>query len=125
MWPPPVLPDTDTVSRVAVVEGYNTNTYQSQDNPNVPLIQRHPSPFTGVAASLELRFHGRDAAVTTHVVDGLANQYEPLQPENQSDDGAFNAALYSRVTLAPRTFLTVSDSASVTSFNAAHQTDGT
>jgi hypothetical protein len=125
MWALPVLPDTDTVSRVAVVEGYNTNTYQAQDNPNVPLIERHPSPFTGVDASLELRFHGRDADMTTLVVDGRANHYEPLQPENQSDDGAFNAALYSRITLAPRTYLTLSDTAAVTSFNAAHQTDGT
>ncbi len=125
MWTLPVLPDTDTVSRVAVVEGYNTNTYQAQDNPNVPLIQRHPSPFTGVDANLELRFHGRDADVTTLVLDGRANHYEPLQREYQSDDGAFNAALYSRITLAPRTFLTLSDGASVTSFNAMHQTDGT
>lgn len=125
MWTLPVLPDTDTVSRVAVVEGYNTNTYQAQDNPNVPLIQRHPSPFTGVDANLELRFHGRDADVTSLVVDGRANHYEPLQREYQSDDGALNAALHSRLTLAPRTFLAFSDTASVTSFNAAHQTDGT
>lgn len=125
MWTLPVLPDTDTVGRVAVVEGYNTNTYQAQDNPNVPLVERHPSPFTGVDANLELRWHGRDSDVTTLVLDGRANHYEPLQQENQSDDGAFNAALASRITLAPRTYLSLSDTASVTSFNAAHQTDGT
>ncbi len=125
MWTLPVLPDTDTVSRVAVVEGYNTNTYQAQDDPNVPLIRRHPSLFTGVDASLELRWHGRDADLTTLVVDGRANHYEPLQKEDQSDDGAFNAALASRITLAPRTYVTLADTASVTSFNAAHQTDGT
>lgn len=125
MWTLPVLPDTDTVSRVAVVEGYNTNTYQAQDNPNVPLVERHPSPFTGVDAALELRFHGREGDLTTLVLDGRANHYEPLQKEYQSDDGAFNAALFSRITLAPRTYLTLSDGAAVTSFNAAHQTDGT
>jgi hypothetical protein len=125
MWTLPVLPDTDTVSRVAIVEGYNTNTYQAQDNPNVPLIERHPSPFTGVDAALELRFHGRDTDLTTVVVDGRANHYEPLQREYQSDDGAINAALQSRITLAPRTVLLLSDAASVTSFNASHQTDGT
>jgi hypothetical protein len=125
MWTVPVLPDTDTVSRVAIVEGYNTNTYQAQDDPRVPLIQRHPSPFTGVDAALELRFRGRDEDATTLVVDGRANHYEPLQREYQSDDGAFNAALNSRLTLAPRTFVSLSDSASVTSFNAAHTIDGT
>jgi hypothetical protein len=125
MWTLPVLPDTDTVGRVAIVEGYNTNTYQAQDNAKVPLIQRHPSPFTGVDAALQLRFHGRDGDVTNLVVDGRANHYEPLQREYQSDDGAFNAALHSRITIAPRTVLSLADSASVTSFNAAHQVDGT
>jgi len=125
MWTLPVLPDTDTVGQVAIVDGYNTNTYQAQDNPNVPLIERHPSPFTGLDAALELRFHGRDADVTTLVLDGRANHYEPLQHEYQSDDGAFNAALQSRITIAPRTVLSVSEAASVTSFNAAHQIDGT
>jgi hypothetical protein len=125
MWTLPVLPDTDTVGRVAIVEGYNTNTYQAQDNPNVPLIERHPSPFTGVDAALELRFHGRDGDMTTLVVGGRANHYEPLQREYQSDDGAINAALQSRITIAPRTVLALSEAASVTSFNAAHQIDGT
>jgi hypothetical protein len=125
MWTLPVLPDTDTVSRVSIAEGYNTNTYQAQDDPRVPLIRRHPSPFTGVDAALELRLHGRDEDVTTVVIDGRANHYEPLQREYQSDDGALNGALYSRITLAPRTYLSLSDAASVSSFNAAHTTDGT
>src|SRR4029077_2672290 len=43
----------------------------------------------------------------------------------QSDDGALNAALSSRITLGPRTTLALAEGASVTSFNAAHVTDGT
>jgi len=125
MWTLPVLPDTDTVGRVAIVEGYNTNTYQAQDNPNVPLVERHPSPFTGVDAALELRFHGRDEDLTTLVVDARGNHYEPLQREYQSDDGAFNTSLHSRITLAPRTYVTLSDVASVASLNGSHTTDGT
>jgi hypothetical protein len=121
----PVALDTDVVGRVAVVEGYNTNTYQAQDDPNVPLIRRHPSPFTGVEANLELRFLGRDADRTTLILGARANHYEPLQPESQSDDGAVNAALASHITLGPRTVLGVSEGGAVTSFDAAHVTDGT
>ncbi len=121
----PALPDTDVIARAAVVEGYNSNTYQAQDDPNVPLIERHPSPFTGVDGSVELRFLGRDADRTTVLLGARANHYEPLQRENQSDDGAFNGLFTSRLTLAPRTVLTINDAVSVTSFNAAHTTDGT
>jgi hypothetical protein len=121
----PVMLDTEVVGRVAVVEGYNTNTYQAQDDPRVPLIRRHPSPFTGADANLELRFLGRDSDRTTLNVDARANHYEPLQPESQSDDGAVNATLASHATLGPRTNLSLYDGASVTSFNAAHVTDGT
>jgi hypothetical protein len=121
----PALPTTDVVSRAAVIQGYNTNTYQSQDDPSVPVIRRHPSPFTGVDADVELRWLGRDADRTSLNMDVRVNHYEPLQHQYQSDDGAFNAALASRVTLAPRSVLTLTESASVTSFNAAHVTDGT
>jgi hypothetical protein len=117
--------DTDVVGRVAVVEGYNTNTYQAQDDPSKPVIHRHPSPFTGADANLELRFLGRDADRTIVNLDARANHYEPLQPETQSDDGAVNGAIASRVTLGPRTALTIVDGGTVTSFNAAHVTDGT
>jgi hypothetical protein len=121
----PALLDTDVVARAALVEGYNSNTYQAQDDPKVPLIERHPSPFTGLDASVELRLLGRDADRTTVVFGGRLNQYEPLQQEDQSDDGAFNGLLTSRLTLGPRTVLTLNESASVTSFDAAHTTDGT
>lgn len=125
MWVPPVFLDTDAVARVALVEGYNTNTYQAQDNPNLPLIERHPSPFTGVDANLELRLLGRDTDRTTFNFGARVNHYEPLTAQYQSDDGAINASLSSRVTLGPRTTLALTDGAAVTSFNAAHVTDGT
>jgi hypothetical protein len=125
MGPLPLLPDTDVVARAAVVQGYNTNTYQAQDNPAVPVIARHPSPLTGVDANVELRLLGRDTDRTTLVVSLRGNHYEPLQHEYQSDDGAFNAAFASRLTIAPRTTLSINEGAAVTSFNAAHVTDGT
>ena len=125
MFPPPVLPAPDVVTRAAVVEGYNSNTYQAQDDPNVPLIERHPAPFTGVDGNLELRFLGRDADRTTLLLGARVNHYEPLQHENQSDDGAFNGILTTSLTLGKRSLLTLSESGSVTSFNAAHVTDGT
>jgi hypothetical protein len=121
----PVNLDTDVVGRVAVVEGYNTNTYQAQDDARSPIIRRHPSPFTGADGGLELRFLGRDADRVTINLGVRANHYEPIEREVQSDDGAFNGAIVSRVTLGPRTVLTTSDTGTVTSFNAAHVTDGT
>jgi hypothetical protein len=125
MWIPPALLDIDVVTRAALVEGYNTNTYQAQDDPNLPIVRRHPSPFTGVDANLELRFLGRDADRTTINVDARANHYEPLTTQAQSDDGAVNASLASHITLGPRTTLTLTNGGAVTSFNAAHVTDGT
>jgi hypothetical protein len=121
----PALAIPDVIARAAIVEGYNTNTYQAQDEPNVPTIERHPSPFTGLDGSLELRWLGRDADRTTLVLGGRYNHYEPIQAENQSDDGSFSGLLTSHLTLSPKTTLSVSESGSVTSFNAAHVTDGT
>jgi hypothetical protein len=121
----PALPDTDVVSRVAVVEGYNSNTYQAQDDPNKPLIERHPSLFTGIDGNLELRWLGRDTDRTTLNLDARANHYEPLQREYQSDDGAFTGAFSTTHLIAPRTTWSVVDTGAVTSFNAAHVTDGT
>jgi hypothetical protein len=125
MAPLPLLPDTDVVARAAVVEGYNTNTYQAQDDPAVLVIRRHPSPFTGVDANVELRFLGRDTDRATLLLSARGNHYEPLEREYQSDDGALNAAFASRLTLAPRIVLSINEGAAVTSFNAAHATDGT
>jgi hypothetical protein len=125
LLPLPVNLDTDVVGRVAVVQGYNTNTYQAQDEPSSPIIRRHPSPFTGADAGLELRFLGRDTDRVTVNLGVRADHYEPLEPQVQSDDGAFNGAVISRITLGPRTVLTASETGSVTTFNAAHVTDGT
>jgi len=121
----PVVLDTDVVGRVAVVEGYNTNTYQAQDDPSLPVIRRHPSPFTGADANIELRFLGRDTDRTIVNLDARGEHYEPLQPESQSDDGALNGSISSHVTLGKRTSLTIFDGGAITSFNAAHVTDGT
>jgi hypothetical protein len=121
----PAMLDTEVVGRVAIVEGYNTNTYQAQDAPAVPVIRRHPSPFTGADANVELRILGRDTDRTTLNLDARANHYEPLQPESQSDDGALNGSFTMRRAVAPRTMLSISDGGAVTSFNAAHVTDGT
>jgi hypothetical protein len=119
------LADTDVVARAAVVEGYNSNTYQVQDNPAVPAIRRNPSPFTGLDGSLELRLLGRGSDRTTLLVGARFNHYEPLQAESESDDGAVNALLTSQITLSSRATLTLTDTASFTSFDAAHTTDGT
>ncbi|HXX67557.1 MAG TPA: hypothetical protein VEK07_10265 [Polyangiaceae bacterium] len=125
MLAPTALATVDDVARVAIVEGYNSNTYQAQDDPNLPVIERHPSPFTGVDADVELRFLGRDTDLTTINVEGRVDHYEPLQKENQSDDGAVNLALASTMALGPRTMLQLRNTTSAASFNAAHVTDGT
>jgi hypothetical protein len=110
---------------VAVVQGYNSNTYQAQDDPNVPIIRRHPSPYTGLDGSLELRLAGRGSDGLTLVLGGRFNHFEPLQPEVQSDDGGANGLLTGHLTLGPRTGLQITNSGTITSFNASHVTDGT
>jgi len=125
MWTLPALPVDDVVSRVAVVEGYNTNTYQAQDDPNLPIIRRHPAPFTGVDGDIELRWLGHDSDRTILNLDARVNHYEPLEHQYQSDDGAFTGAFTMNREIAPRTTLSLNANGAVTSFNAAHVTDGT
>jgi hypothetical protein len=117
--------DTDVVARAAVIEGYNSNVYQGQDNPNLPLVMRHPSPFTGIEGSLEYRILGRGTDRTTLLLGGRFNHYTPLESENLSDDGAADALLTTRLTLGPRTIFDLTETASVASFNGAQTTDGT
>jgi hypothetical protein len=127
MLPPPVLADiTDWIERVAVVEGYNTNTYQAQDDPNVPIIRRHPSPFTGIDADVELRIQPNLEDLHIFRLEGNALHYEPLEHQpGQSDDAALNGSWSSRFTLSRRTYLTVSSQATLSTFNGAHIADVT
>lgn len=122
--------DTDVVARAAVVQGYDSNTDQTQESPGAALVTRHPAPFTGVDASAELRFPGRDLDLTTLRVGGRADHYEPIggdaaPGDAPSGDGAVQGLLTSRLTLDARTALTLREAASLTSFNAARATDGT
>lgn len=125
MFPLPAFPTTDVVTRAAVVEGYNTNTYQAQDDPNLPIVKRHPSPFTALDLDVELRWPGRDTDLTTARVEARANHYEPLNGEYQSDDAAANAGFTWRRAITPRTTLTFGGAATLTTINGAHVTDGT
>jgi hypothetical protein len=120
-----LLMTNDVVTRAAIVEGYNTNTYQAQDDPNVPIIRRHPSPFTGVDLDVELRHTSGRTDLTTLRLEGRANHYEPLNGSYQSDDGTINGAVSSRYTLAPRTFFNFVGAATLTTLNGSHLTDGT
>jgi hypothetical protein len=122
--------DADVVARAAVVQGYDSNTYQTQESPGAPLVTRHPAPFTGVDASAELRFPGRDLDLTTVRVGGRADHYEPIggsaaPGDAPSGDGAVQGLLTSHLALDARTALALREAASLTSFNAVRATDGT
>lgn len=118
-------PYTDYAARVSIAEGYNTNTYQAQDDPKVRVIKRHPSPFTGVDGQLEMRVSANPT--DTHIIrfGGRFNHYEPLTKQDQSDDGALTASYTGRFTLTPRTFVNASADASLTTLNGAHLADTT
>jgi hypothetical protein len=120
-----VLASTDYIERVAIVQGYNTNTYQAQDDPNVPILRRHPSPFTGIDADVEMRVQTSQKDLHVFRIGGRLEHYEPLTPQYQSDDGAVNAAYSSRYLLRPRTFLNFIASGSLATLNGAHIADTT
>jgi hypothetical protein len=120
-----LLATTDWIARPAIVQGYNSNTYQAQDDPNLPIIRRHPSLFTGVDLQLEMRSTSPRGDLTVLRVDGRGNHYEPLNNAYQSDDGAVSGELVTRHTLDRRTFVSASLTGSITTLNGSHLTDGT
>src|SRR5215467_9893705 len=126
MLPAPLLADiTDVVTRVAVVEGYNTNTYQTVADPANPVVVRHPSPFTGLEADVELRLQPNPDDLHVIRLQGNVIHYEPLEQQDQSDDAALNAAWSSRFVLSRRTYLTVTAQGTLATLNGAHLADTT
>jgi hypothetical protein len=122
----PVLADLhEYIERVAVVEGYNTNTYQSQDNPSLPVLRRHPSPFTGLEGDVEARDAPNSTDLYTLRIGGRVMHYEPLVHEDQSDDAAAYGAVSARWALAERTILNLSADGEVATLNGAHLADMT
>lgn len=121
----PVYADTtDYVARASVVEGYNTNTYQAQDDPNVPVLRRHPSPFTGFDGDVEMRITGKKTLQIARL-GGRFNHYTPLKSQYQSDDGALNGAYSLRYELSPRSFVSFVADGQLTTLNGAHIADTT
>ena len=116
---------TDYVARISIVEGYNTNTYQAQDDPNIPVLKRHPSPFTGIDGDVEMRVQTSQKDLHIFRLGGRLEHYEPLTPQYQSDDGAMNAAYSSRYVLTPRTFVSFAADAAVATLNGSHIADTT
>jgi hypothetical protein len=123
---PPIYADTtDYTARAAIVQGYNTNVYQAQDDPNVPIISRHPSMYTGADGMVQMRLTGRPGDIHDFRLGGRAQHYEPLDGSYQSDDGSAYAAWVSRFATSPRTQFALGAGGTVTSVNSTHISDGT
>jgi hypothetical protein len=123
---PPIYADyTDYAARASVVQGYNSNTYQAQDDARVPAIRRHPSPFTGVDGMLQMRITNGFGDLHDFRIEARVQHYEPLTAQYQSDDGTINGAWSSRFTLGHRSFLTLNSAATFTTINGTHLSDGT
>ena len=125
MIPAPFLATPDYVARMSVAEGYNTNTYQAQDDPNVPVLRRHASPFTGLDGDVETRIQTAEKDLYILRLGGRLEHYEPLTPQYQSDDGAVNAAISARHVVSSRLFLSLVADGEVATLNGAHIADTT
>jgi hypothetical protein len=113
------------IVRAGVVEGYNTNTYQSQDDPNIPVLRRHPAPFTGLEGDVETRIATNSTDIYTLRVGGRVLHYEPLTKQDQSDDAAGNGAFSARWSLSARTYVALTADGQVATLNGAHLADMT
>jgi hypothetical protein len=127
----PALPAiTDYVARASIVQGYSTDTYQTTAldplNPAYSILTRHESLFTGVDLMGEVRITNSKGDITDIRLEGRAQHYEPVPADpNQSDDGTVSGAFASRLTLNPRTFLSVNASGTISTINGSHLSDGT
>ncbi len=120
---PPIHADyNDYTSRAALVQGYNTNVYQSVDASDPALAHRNPSLFTGVDGMVQVRVNGRDADKHDFRLGGRAQHY---YAKNQEDDGSVYGAWFSKFAVSPRTNMILGAAATVTSLNSSHISDGT
>jgi hypothetical protein len=121
-------PYTDYAARVSIVEGYNTNTYQTLDasaDGKYLTAHRNPSPLTEVDGQLEARVHTSPDDLHIFRLGGRVVHYEPLQSEYQTDDASAVATYAGRYTLTPRTIVAVLADGAILTQNAAHLSDTT
>ncbi len=118
---PPIHADyTDYTARAAIVEGYNTNVYQSIDADGVG--HRHASLFTGIEGMVQAHITGRDPDRHDFRFGGRAQHY---MAKDQQDDGSIFASWSSQFATSNRTRLIFGSSGTITSLNSSHISDGT
>jgi hypothetical protein len=114
---------TDYIAQLAIIQGYNTNVVQTQDVLNGP-ITKHPSPFTGLDASLTIRTWTSSTDPHQIRFDVRGQHYEPLENYKEPDDGAFVVAYNGQYTLDRRTVATFRAISTVATLNSSRLSDG-
>jgi hypothetical protein len=113
----------DWRAQFAVVEGYNTNVFQTQNVLNGPGIP-HPSAFTGADAGIEWLTWTSPHDQQTFRFQVRGQHYEPLNGDQISDDGSLIGSFSGQFMLSQRTYVIGSVMGTVTSSNSAQVSDG-
>lgn len=117
---PPGTPGTsDLAAQVAIVQGADSNVYQTGDPPT-----RHPALFTSLEGTLGYRYFGRvPGDVSDLRVFGRAVNYEPIGPDFESRTGRVGLSWLGSSRLDPRTTVQTNVLGTIGSLQAARGTD--
>lgn len=117
---PPGSPGTtDVAAQVAVVQGVDSNVFQTGDPPT-----RHPALFTSLEASLGYRRFGRAVGDSGDLrVFGRAVNYEPIGPDFESRTGRLGFSWLGASRIDPRTTLLTTLLGTVGSLQSARGSD--
>ena len=123
---PPIHADiVDYTARAAIVEGYNSNVYQDVDPNNVQYARRHPSLFTGIDGTVQMRVTGKTDTVHDFRLGARVQHYELSSPNPIDDDGSVFASISSKSPISKRWRVYGMSIGTITSANSSHISDGT
>lgn len=118
-FPPGSPGTTDVATQVAVVQGVDSNVFQTGEPP-----KRHPALFTSLEASLGYRQFGRAAGDSSDLrVFGRAVNYEPIGPDFESRTGRLGVSWLGSSRIDPRTTLSTILLGTVGSLQSARGSD--
>jgi hypothetical protein len=109
--------------RVGLVEGYTSNSTETQASATAPIIQ-HPALFTGLEGSADLFTWSGEDDPQTFRVSGRLQHYIPIDGNPSLDDGTLNGSWGGAFTLDRRTIASMNVVGTLTSSNSALISDG-
>ncbi len=109
--------------QASIIEGYNDNVVQTQDEENGP-VRRHPSPFTGLDVALSMRAWTGPFDPHEFRIQFRGQHYTPVENFDEPDDGTVIGAYDGQFTLGKRDVLVNRVMTTVSTLNSSRLSDG-